>query len=569
MKKSLLTTAALALGLSFSTVSNAQLADGSIAPNFTSTDINGNSWDLYTILAQGKTVVIDISATWCGPCWNYHNTGALDQLMAAHGPAGMSGVNASTTDDMMVFFIEGDGTTNTACLTSATGCNSTTQGNWVTGSLPPIIDDATIANSYQIGYFPSIFMICPDKVVRLAGQLSASALYSMKQSTCATATAANDASLLNTFGNSGLMACDSVNPTLKLTNESTTPLTSATITYKVDGITQKVTNWTGNLASYAMASVTGVKLGAAPGTHTITATVSSPNGGADAVASNNSNTPFTFNIFSPTGGPAVVENFQASVPPPSWLIVNGGQADTWASASVGGFMASSQSTTLRFYDIPAGDVDGMILDPQSFSGAASVSMTFDVAYKRYSTSTTYADQLRVKVSTNCGASWSTVYSKAGATLATVTAVTTSDYSPTTAAEWRTETVNLNAYAGQANVLVQFEGTSKYGNNLYIDNINVATSVTGISEVNNISYANLYPNPTSSQATLELSLASSESVMINVYNNLGEIVYSEAKNNLPAGDNKITLATEGLANGMYNVSVSSKQGFVTKKLTVSK
>ncbi len=43
---------------------NAQLPDGSIAPNFTMTDINGTSWDLYTILNQGKSVIIDVSATW-------------------------------------------------------------------------------------------------------------------------------------------------------------------------------------------------------------------------------------------------------------------------------------------------------------------------------------------------------------------------------------------------------------------------------------------------------------------------------------------------------------------------
>ena len=58
----------------------AQIPDGSLAPNFTATDINGNTWDLYSLLDQGYSVVIDFSATWCGPCWAYHNTHALREV---------------------------------------------------------------------------------------------------------------------------------------------------------------------------------------------------------------------------------------------------------------------------------------------------------------------------------------------------------------------------------------------------------------------------------------------------------------------------------------------------------
>ena len=47
---------------------NAQLSSGSIAPNFIATDIDGNTHDLYSYLDQGKTVVIDVMATWCPPC---------------------------------------------------------------------------------------------------------------------------------------------------------------------------------------------------------------------------------------------------------------------------------------------------------------------------------------------------------------------------------------------------------------------------------------------------------------------------------------------------------------------
>ena len=51
----------------------AQLANGSIAPDWTLTDINGTTHNLYNYLDNGYTVFIDFSAVWCPPCWAYHN----------------------------------------------------------------------------------------------------------------------------------------------------------------------------------------------------------------------------------------------------------------------------------------------------------------------------------------------------------------------------------------------------------------------------------------------------------------------------------------------------------------
>ncbi len=157
----------------------AQLPDGTIAPDWTETSITGQTFHLYDMLNAGKVVYIDFSATWCGPCWNYHNTHALRDVYDAHGPAG--------DNKARVFFIEGDNSTNVQCLYGPTGCIGGTQGNWVAGTTYPIIDDANenTTSAYQIGYFPTIYGICPmNKLVYETGQLSADGLWAWQANTC-------------------------------------------------------------------------------------------------------------------------------------------------------------------------------------------------------------------------------------------------------------------------------------------------------------------------------------------------------------------------------------------------
>lgn len=131
------------------------LADGSAAPDFTATDINGNSHHLQEYLDQGKTVVMYISATWCGPCWQFHNTHYLRDIYETYGQGG--------SEEVVVLYVEGDAATTMADLQ---GTGNNTQGNWIEGSPYPIIDNATIAGStmYNIKYFPTIYRICPGEV---------------------------------------------------------------------------------------------------------------------------------------------------------------------------------------------------------------------------------------------------------------------------------------------------------------------------------------------------------------------------------------------------------------------
>jgi len=123
--------------------------------DFTAKDIQGNTHNLFDILSTGKHVLLDVSATWCGPCWSFKQSGVMEDYMDKYGPEG--------TNDAMVFFIEGDATTGMADLL---GNTSNSQGDWVTGANYPIIDNAAIGTLFDVSSFPTLIVVCPDRSIK-------------------------------------------------------------------------------------------------------------------------------------------------------------------------------------------------------------------------------------------------------------------------------------------------------------------------------------------------------------------------------------------------------------------
>ena len=273
MKKLLL----LSLLISFlSTDIIAQLPDGSCAPQFEAKDINGDTHDLYALLNQGKSVILDVSATWCPPCWSYHVSGVLDNVWEEYGPEG--------SDEIYVFFIEGDGSTNMDDLLGNTGAS---MGNWVEGTPYPILDNASIANKYDISYFPTLYFICPNRYLTEAGQLPTAEAFHDLHSNCAPLVGNTNAAILD-FEEYDGPTCGNIQyePEMKIQNMGSDNMTSAEIEISVNGEVVEIMNWTGDLAAYEF---TEVNLPQVPTTETFDLQVDilTVNGAADENSADN------------------------------------------------------------------------------------------------------------------------------------------------------------------------------------------------------------------------------------------------------------------------------------------
>jgi hypothetical protein len=141
-------------------------SDGTVINSFSATDINNNVFSSTVATNAGQHFIIDISATWCGICWNYHNTKVLDDYYTAYGP------NGTLAQDAEVLFYEGVASTNSNDLN---GVGTNTVGDWVTGTNYLIFNEAnptpvksSFANNGSLNY-PTVFVVCSDrKMYRLA-----------------------------------------------------------------------------------------------------------------------------------------------------------------------------------------------------------------------------------------------------------------------------------------------------------------------------------------------------------------------------------------------------------------
>lgn len=233
-----------------------------MCPDWTATDIHGDTHNLYSLLDSGYTVIMDFSTTWCPPCIQYHQSHTLRNLYLNYGPG-------TAQNKVRVFLVECDPATDMDDLLGVGGQGTL---NWVNGTPYPIIDDADLADQFNVVAYPTILTICPSRMVSsISWPYGVANMWAQSQ-VCAHhfADSPHDATLLGKFQDH---PCRAEGEPLftRIYNVGTEPLTEVAIE-AVDPATEQVvsaTTWTGHLPTYTAADVYLPAWTPAPGDHAV------------------------------------------------------------------------------------------------------------------------------------------------------------------------------------------------------------------------------------------------------------------------------------------------------------
>lgn len=353
-------------------------------------------------------------------------------------------------------------------------------------------------------------------------------------------------------------------PTIKARNISANALTNATIIFTFDGGSEQTYNWTGNINPGESGYLDLPGQPAATGLHTYNAKVVSTNNGP-YLGQIILDLDYVGNVIDQPATLPIVQGFQTSFPPANWGIVNA-PANGWSASAPGGFGTSNKSLKANFFELPARRID-MILPPVTLPADATLinNLKYDYAYTYYNAS--YIDSLNIAISSDCGATWTDLYDKWGTALATAPAKTTA-FTPTTA-QWKSNTIDLSLFAGQT-VIIRFQGRSGFGNNLYLDNINVATTpAVATHEALDLNSFSIQPNPARDAAEVRFDLGKTQSIQMNVLNLQGVLVQSLNLGDLVAGQHVAQIDATRLPAGSYRVVLNGAQGVAQTPLVIIK
>ncbi|MCB2221655.1 MAG: PKD domain-containing protein [Bacteroidetes bacterium] len=253
----------------------------------------------------------------------------------------------------------------------------------------------------------------------------------------------------------------------------------------------------------------------------------------------------------------------------SWNIENPDFDKTWGVTDVAG-NGSTKAAWLNFYDyiVPPGQRDRMITPVLDLSLYTDAYLMFDYAYAKRHTNIT--DSLIVKISDDCGESWTRIFEggeDGDGSFATHELMVDPFYPEISGdwcgSGWGAECVflDLTNWAGQGNIQVMFETYNYFGNNLFVDNVDIST-FTGIADHIKDANVRIFPNPTTGNVNIVIPNKLGH-VDVSIINPQGAIV--EYFDIAESGIVTTNLSKHG--KGIYFIRVTGDSGTQTGKVVV--
>ncbi len=246
----------------------------------------------------------------------------------------------------------------------------------------------------------------------------------------------------------------------------------------------------------------GLTIGA-PGSYQISVVAS------NSLGSDKDSLNIVVSTYGSTNAFAIGNNFVESIENAAWPQLGGAQNWTidqagsnvaWARTTAAAFTGSA-SVRINNRTQPAGAINSLVSPTIQLQGLSTpVNLRFRWAFAQRAANNT--DELRVKISTNCGQTWQTrrtITATSNPSLSTTgTLYTGAPIFVPAATQWLESSIVLSTFVNAANgILVAFDMVSGGGNALYLDDIRI-TDPTGVSIPTNISGSKwaLFPNPAS-------------------------------------------------------------------------
>lgn len=215
----------------------------------------------------------------------------------------------------------------------------------------------------------------------------------------------------------------------------------------------------------------------------------------------------------------------------------------------------SNSNTLTFDNFSFFG-EGIVCSPMlNFNGLSNPVLNFHVAHAP----NTFAvsDSLEVRVSTNGGYTYTTMYTRLGQggtlPLGTVAPQGTL-FTPATTNEWRQEFINLSAFANTPRIVIAFRNVSGTGNRIYISNV----QVTNPQVVSSFPISGLGSYPSGAAIVSFTSAGNTNGVMVSsFYHGMPPSVASPvyAANSAATTNNSAIFTPSNVSNRYWNFTYS--------------